>query len=382
MNIELIDPEPSTALTVQARAALALGSSQTRTFLAALVTRATHITEIKNDAGRQECHGAAMALVKARTKIEKTGKAAREDATAFQKAVIAEEKNLIAITAAEESRLMGLRDAWDKVIENARRAAEDAERARVLAITERIAAIKAFVGLALECRTSAMVDALRVKLNDGAHCTPSFEEFEGEALQAMQATLTRLNEIHAAKAAEESERARIKAEQAAEAERLAVIRADLDRQRAEAMERDKETARLAAIEREREQEELSKQREADAAELTRQRALLAAENARINAEREAFAREIEQRKAEAKALEPIAAPSPVTAAMAQIVEVARDAAEAAVRAPLHVVPKGPTDSEIMSFAANAVAEKFGMSTSDAYDRLASISDWYLEPATA
>ena len=97
MEIELLE-KPTTELTVTARAALALSSEQTRKDLKELVAKSANIREVKNAAGRDECHGAAMALVRARTTITKTGKAAREDAAAFQKAVIAEEKSLIAIT--------------------------------------------------------------------------------------------------------------------------------------------------------------------------------------------------------------------------------------------------------------------------------------------
>lgn len=61
----------------------------------------------------QECHSAAMAATKARTAIVQAGKAARDDATRFSKAVIAEEARLIAIIQPEESRLKVLRDEWD-----------------------------------------------------------------------------------------------------------------------------------------------------------------------------------------------------------------------------------------------------------------------------
>ena len=112
MEIELLE-KPTTELTVTARAALALSSEQTRKDLKELVAKSANIKEVKNTAGREEAHSYAMALVKARTTITKTGKAAREDAAAFQKAVIAEEKALIAITEGEETRLLALRDGWD-----------------------------------------------------------------------------------------------------------------------------------------------------------------------------------------------------------------------------------------------------------------------------
>lgn len=51
-----------------------------------------------------------IALKKARVQIEKTGKALREDANAFAKAVIAKEKELIAIIEPEEDRLAAIEE--------------------------------------------------------------------------------------------------------------------------------------------------------------------------------------------------------------------------------------------------------------------------------
>lgn len=67
MNIEMLDSEPGTALTVTARAALALGSDKARTELAALVLKSADIKEVRNAAGRDECHSAAMVLVAEQT---------------------------------------------------------------------------------------------------------------------------------------------------------------------------------------------------------------------------------------------------------------------------------------------------------------------------
>ena len=88
--------KPSTELTVQDRAALALASDKTRQELMIMATKTAHLVEIKNKAGRDEIHSAAMVLAGARIAISKTGKAARDDATKFSKAVIAEEAALIA----------------------------------------------------------------------------------------------------------------------------------------------------------------------------------------------------------------------------------------------------------------------------------------------
>jgi hypothetical protein len=264
---------PETALTVVARAALALGSDKARTELAELVKKSANIVEVKNSAGREECHSAAMVLVRARTNIEKIGKAARDDATKFSKAVIAEEKALISITQPEEDRLLGLRDAWDAARAAEKAEAERVERERVAAIHARIGRIKGFATLALECRTSAKVEELIERLM--AEPAEGFEEFAEEAANARGLTLARMKEISDAKLLDEQERARIAAEQEAERQRLAAERAELERQQAE--------ARAA---QDRLDAERRAQAEADAAELARQRAALAEENARINAEHE------------------------------------------------------------------------------------------------
>lgn len=92
MNAEVIE-KPSTELTVTARAALALSSEQTRKDLKELVAKSANIREVKNAAGRDEAHSAAMALVRAAQ--EAKAQAAREAAEAADKARRdAEEKRL------------------------------------------------------------------------------------------------------------------------------------------------------------------------------------------------------------------------------------------------------------------------------------------------
>lgn len=253
---------PATALTVVARAALALGSDKARTELAELVKKSANITEVKNPAGREECHSAAMALVRARTNIEKIGKAARDDATKFSKAVIAEEKALISITQPEEDRLLGLRNAWDEARAAEKAEAERIERERITKIHERIAAIRAYADAALQAKTAQAASELIERLM--AESTEGFEEFEEEAASTRGLTLARMAEIRDTKAEEEAER-----------QRLAAERAELARQQAEAK------AQQDKIDADR-----KVQADADRAELERQRKALAEENARINAELE------------------------------------------------------------------------------------------------
>ena len=121
-------PATAIALPPETRAVIAMNSSKTELDLRALATKHVAIVEIKDRAGREQAHGAAMELMRARTDIEKASKAARDDATKFSKAVIAEEKRLVAIVGPEEKRLKDLRDQWDAV-----EAAEKAERERIAA---------------------------------------------------------------------------------------------------------------------------------------------------------------------------------------------------------------------------------------------------------
>ena len=375
MEIELLE-EPTTALTVTARAALALSSDQTRKDLQELVKKSANIREVKNVAGRDECHSAAMALVRARTTITKTGKAAREDAAAFAKAVIAAEKELISITEGEEARLLSLRDEWDNARAAEKAEAERIERARIEQIHLRIADIREAGNLALQCRTSDAVESLIEKMT--GQQLDGFDEFAEEAERARETTLARMKEIAAAKLAEEQERARIKAEQEAEAVRLAAERAELERQRKEAAERDRIAAQVRA-------EHEAKAKAAREAAEAAASALRKSDRQRMQAERDELDRinaEISAkvaiiRNAEAKALE-----TTVTEIMPEQVEVTGPA-------PLETDPifnqedggellddlPEPSDAEVIACAVSAVADKFGYSFNDALSLLAEIQEW-------
>lgn len=220
MNVELIEPETSTELSVQDRAALALGSSKTEQSLKALAVKNAAIVAILDKAGREQAHGAAMELKSTRVAIGKTSKAARDDATKFSKAVIAEEARLIAIIQPEETRLLGLRDDWDTLQAEIKAEAERVERSRIMAINERISELRGFVNLALECRTSERVAALIEKLTAAEVTSELFQEFEAEAVTVKEAALVRMTDTFNQKKGDEDERAHVKAEQEAAAETL------------------------------------------------------------------------------------------------------------------------------------------------------------------
>lgn len=316
MSIELLDPEPatSTALTVQQRAVQALGSDKARTELATLAAKSVDIKVVNSQAGRDQAHAAGMVLKRARVDIETRGKAARDDATKFSKAVIAEEKALVAIIEPEEQRVLGLRDAWDEARAAEKAEAERLERARIEGIQLRLADIRECAALALQCRTSQAVQDLIDKMT--AAKLEGFEEFSDEAVTTRDASLARMKEIHGAKLAEEQERARVAAEQEAERQRLAAERAELDRQRQEAaaqtlreaQERAAAEAKAKAAQVE-EEARLRAERDAHEAEMSRQRAELEAQQRAIREQQEALvrqqqeaaraAREEEERKAQA-----------------------------------------------------------------------------------
>lgn len=393
MEIELLD-EPTTALTVTARAALALSSDQTRKDLQELVKKSANIKEVKNVAGRDECHSAAMVLVRARTAITKTGKAAREDAAAFQKAVIAEEKSLLAITEAEETRLLGLRDAWDAARAAEKAEAERIERLRIETIHLRIADIRECGNLALQCRTSSAVEALIDKMT--GQVLEGFEEFSEEAHNARTDTLARMNEIYGIKRQEEVERERIRAEQEAERERLAAERAEnarvaaeLERQRQEAAEAERIAAQERAAQeakaqaaREAAEAAAKALRDAEAQKLADERAAFEAEQATARAaaqlladtlaqERADLAAEIAKRDAEAlAAAQPVVVPAPVAALPAEEFIFDQPDGSDDIDGPTE-----PSDADVIACAATAVADRFGIPFNDALNRLAEVQEW-------
>ena len=198
---------PITALAPAPRALVALQSSRARVELAEIVARSITITEVKDKAGRDQCHSAAMECLRARTAIEKRANEVREDAKKFNQAVMAEERALVALIEPEERRLKALRDAWDDEQKRLKEEAARKERARVAALVERVNEIKGFATLAAGARTAARVQALLDKLNglqrDG------FEEFQPEADAAFNATVAAVQAVLDARTQQERESAEL-----------------------------------------------------------------------------------------------------------------------------------------------------------------------------
>jgi len=238
-----------TTLPPADRAALVLNSTKTEADLKQLAESLKAITLVNSPAGREQAHALAMTARTARTTITKVGKAAREDATKFSAAVIAEEKRLIGLISEQEDRVLGLRDAWDAA-EAARKEAEaQKERDRIAAHHAVIERIKSLPRLAREARTSAMALQMLEKLT--AIDTRGLEEFADAAHSAKLAADEQINDIVDAKQAAEAEQARIKAEQEEAARLLAEQQAELlamqAKMKAQQEELDRQAAAMARV---------------------------------------------------------------------------------------------------------------------------------------
>jgi hypothetical protein len=247
------------------RAFLALSLHHNEQALTELADKYADITEIKDGdkATYQMVVRGGIELMKARTAITATGKAARDDANQFRFAVLAEEKRLISITQPEEMRLKGLRKSYDDEQDRKAQEARQLEQRRIRDITERIAAIKNQTDGLMHADSTAI--QMRLDAVASIVCNEAlFAEFVDQAAAVKSDTIKTLDILLAARVdleahAEENER--IAREQAQR-------QAQLDQQAKEQRERDR-----AAQDK------------------------LRAEQARIDAE----AAEIERRKAEEKA---------------------------------------------------------------------------------
>ena len=289
-------------LTVQERAAKALGLSDRSARLSALAESTKDIIEITNPDGYKQVHSARMVLKNERVDISKLGKAARDDATAFSKAVIAEEKRLIEIISPEEVRLQALQTAHDQAIEAERQAKIDAEIARVESIKERIDELRGAVA-AVTCLGAPHSEKVLEFIGDieGIAADDSFQEFRQEAEVAKLSTLAALRELHTGAVKREDEAKRIEAE-----------RAELEALRAEQANAAKEAQVWAALEEEKRKKERAaleakrKEQEAEQKRLNDERIALEAEQAKMKrkaeqAEDKRKAKEKAERNRKAKA---------------------------------------------------------------------------------
>lgn len=214
-------------LSPERRAELALNSKDTALQLQQLVAESADITEVTDKDSREMAHNAAMKLKNTRIAIEKVGKAAREDAQAFSKAVIAEEKRLKEIITPEEARVFKLRDEYDQKVEAERQERERNEIARVAAIRERIDAIKALPLDSADDGSQQLTQTIQ-ELTDFA-IDDSFAEFKEDAEAAKWEAIGILQRLFDAACSREAAAAQLAAENA----RLQAERDKLEAERAE-----------------------------------------------------------------------------------------------------------------------------------------------------
>ena len=272
-------------LTVQERAVAALGLSDLHERLTKLAAGSKQLVEITNEDSYKQIHAARMVLKNERVDIAKLGKAARDDANLFAKAVIAEEKRIIGIIEPEESRLYALQKEHDDRAERERQEKIQREIDRVEGIQGRITELAGMVaavqsmGLPSSEKVKMFIDDIgKIAVDD------SFSEFKGKAIEVKASTLTTLNELLTAAKAREEEEIRV----AAERKELAELRAKQDK-------RDAEDQSKREAEEKKQREELKAQQNEQAEAQQK----IDAENKRLADERAKF--EEEQKAAKLKA---------------------------------------------------------------------------------
>lgn len=298
-----------TTLPPVERAVAALGFDTVKAEVEKLATQYADITAISNKAGRDQAHGAAMALKAKRVEIQKRAKEVREDALAFQRAVIAKGDELAAIIEPEEKRLIALRDEWDEAREAEKRQAAEAEAKRKAWHEGQVAGIRGVV-LKAGGASSAQIGELIAEVDLIKPSEELHAEYMPVVERAKAETLDKLRAMLAEAQAREAEQARIKAAQEAEAARIAAEREELARLRAEAEARRKEDERKAAEARAEEEArmaaeraELDLQREAQEAKARAERAELERQAAELRAQQEAIRKQQEANEAEARRIE-------------------------------------------------------------------------------
>jgi chromosome segregation ATPase len=253
----IVEQYTETSLTPLERANAVLKSSDIELHFQSMANEAKEISTITNKDGYEQCHATRMKLREERVELNKKAKAARDDANAFSKAVIAEEKRLITIIEPEEERLQGLQTVWDAEVKRKKEEKARIEAERVRNITQKIDSIRLTPYNANNSIASAIVIQLIIDRVEKEKPDSSFEEFESDAIKVWEECLKALDELHARRVREEEEAAALKIEQErvkAETEALAKERAEHDAKVEQA--RKQEAARMAALEKaERAQQE-------------------------------------------------------------------------------------------------------------------------------
>ena len=303
----------TTDLTIIERASIALGASEIEKKLTELAKQSKDIVTITNAAGYQECHATRMVLKNERISLQKLGKDARDDATKFSRAVIAEEGRLISIISLEEDRLEILQKSWDDAREAEKQAKIQAEMKRVSDIQKRILIIKEYYFGLFQCTSEELLFYIESYKNLPLD---SFEEFEDDANTAYAESLAKLEDM-VAQALKREEEEKI------EAARQEVLKKQLAKQ--------EEANRLERL-------ELAELRAKQLARDAEERQLRDEENARIDAEHKAEAARFAElsRVEQAKIAEEQALIAAERLKLAEEARVIKEAKEAQERADLAV----------------------------------------------
>lgn len=301
-----------TELTVIERASVALGASEHEKRLVALAAQSVGIVAITNPASYQECHAARMALKNARVALATLGKDARDDATKFSKAVIAEEARLVGLIEPEEGRLQALQAEHDQREARIKAEREAAEANRIAAIQERMQRDIIDAPTHMVGRPSADI---AVTLNDirAIVIDSFFAEFAPLAEAAKQKAIATLEQLHAGAVAQEKAATEAAEKIKAEKEELAKLRVEAEeRKKHDAEEQAKARAAIeeetrAAREKRAEEDRIAaelraQQEEADRAAREQREALARKIDDEIKAKQEEQRKEQERLDAENRKL--------------------------------------------------------------------------------
>jgi hypothetical protein len=212
-------------LTPDQQAARALAFESTKAQLVQLASETASLTRVDTDDNLAAAKAARARLRTARTTIEKTGKAARDDANKFQKAVIAKERELVGVIQPEEERLAGLVEAEERRREDAARAIREEEERRAARVAEAFGNLR---GLPTRALTAASIEEVVVLETAALSALDDQGEFPEDlrsaaryeanvALNAVRAELDKRRRVEAERAELERLRALV-AQQAAQAE--------------------------------------------------------------------------------------------------------------------------------------------------------------------
>ncbi|AZY49616.1 hypothetical protein C0J09_11060 [Bordetella avium] len=284
------------------------------------------VFDVSSAKGLEDAKAARQAIRLPRYELEKLRKALKAPALEYSKRIDSEAKRIEAELLALETPLDEAIKAEEARKEEIKAAKAREELARQQAIQQRLDNIRGFAMEAVGL-SSAEVLVMRDTLAEFAISTELYEHRAGEAMQLQTETIDKLNQMHAAALAQETEAARLAAERAAlerqrqeqeaaaaaarkaEDERLAKERAELaEQQRRLQAERDAENARQEEARAEQARKdaeaaaEIKRQKDAAAAELRANKEAIERQFRELEAQQEA-ARRAEQAKADAEARE-------------------------------------------------------------------------------